>query len=248
MDREGVKYIAVNGARASGDAPIHTLKSSGCLSTPGKLQGLSSLRSGGLRSGARWAHAHSGEQGDCESPRDRGDVHAEYLRGPDRVVRSPLEASRVHRLERASAQPLRNGGRGNGAGVYGRGGSREGRYSGPASGPAMWIWRRSRSTCTPKGDPGRIFPASTSYRMREVLQPVARHPKNPTRANWSSRHFPARTRTPSTKASGPGRAMVSGRCRTRRSIRKNIGRSDQPIIRVNSQSAKGGVASARARL
>jgi 2-isopropylmalate synthase len=72
-----------------------------------------------------------------------------------------------------------------------------------------------------------------------------------TAATWSTPPSPAPTRTPSRRASRPwsddaAAAGVSstpstGACPTCRSTRKDVGRTYEAVIRVNSQSGKGGV-------
>ena len=64
----------------------------------------------------------------------------------------------------------------------------------------------------------------------------------PMSATWSSRPFPDRTRTPSRRAWLPERTPISGTFPTCRSTLPISGRSYDSIIRVNSQSGKGGVA------
>ena len=66
----------------------------------------------------------------------------------------------------------------------------------------------------------------------------------PMPASWSTRRFRARTRTRSRRASTRSQSAttISGRCRICRSTRRISGRSYEAVIRVNSQSGKGGVA------
>ncbi len=66
----------------------------------------------------------------------------------------------------------------------------------------------------------------------------------PMPASWSSPPSRARTRTRSRRASTRWRSATtsSGRCPICRSIRKDLGRTYEAVIRVNSQSGKGGVA------
>ena len=89
---------------------------------------------------------------------------------------------------------------------------------------------------------------------RRVLQPARRSTRaTPTPATWSTPRSPAPTRTRSRRASRrleadaaaagvPGRRVRRGRSRTCRSTRSDVGRTYEAVIRVNSQSGKGGVA------
>ena len=65
-----------------------------------------------------------------------------------------------------------------------------------------------------------------------------------TSANWSTRPFPARIRTRSRRASRrrTGATTRCSRCRICRSIPKDVGRDYEAVIRINSQSGKGGMA------
>ena len=64
-----------------------------------------------------------------------------------------------------------------------------------------------------------------------------------TSASWCSRRSPARTRTRSRRASRRARSTAtSGKCRICRSIPRDVGRTYESVIRVNSQSGKGGIA------
>ncbi len=81
---------------------------------------------------------------------------------------------------------------------------------------------------------------------------VARWPKNAqaspstratrTRATWCSPRSRARTRTRSRRALPRKTRMRCGKCPTCPSTRRDLGRTYDSVIRVNSQSGKGGIA------
>jgi 2-isopropylmalate synthase len=102
---------------------------------------------------------------------------------------------------------------------------------------------RDQHVCAGRASGTRLFRHRRDPPRGRVLQPASRAlPSSRMSATSSTRRSPARTRTRSRRRSARARKTTSGTCRISRSIRWTSGRSYEAVIRVNSQSGKGGVA------
>ena len=247
MDKEGVKQIAVHGAELMREyASEYPGTQMGLPVFAGKFQRHGSgLRRRSLRSGDGSVAAHAEESGDLQLARHGGGCNAQRLCRPNRVDVPQHQESRIHRPEPASAQRPRHRRGRDGTGLLAGADRVEGTLFGNGERTGnVDIVTVAMNLYTHGIDPRLDF-----SNINEVIECAERcnrmpvHARHPYAASWSSRPFPARIRTPSRKASQRSlRRWPIGKSRTCRSIRKDIGRTYDAVIRVNSQSGKGGVA------
>ena len=213
------------------------------------------VRGRGLRGGHRRLAARRRPRDHPQPAGDRRDVHAERLRRPDRVVLPPADPAREHHDLAAPAQRPGHGGRGDrarddgrrrprrGLPVRARRAHRQRRPGDPGDEPVQPGHRPARSTS----------PTSTRSVARWSTAPSCRSTRaTPTRATWSTRRSAARTRTRSRRA---WRRSTVAAAEAGRPVAEmpweapylpidphDVGRTYEAVIRVNSQSGKGGVA------
>ncbi len=257
LDEDGIADIAVSGARLCKKYEETVPDTAGLLRVqPGVLhRHRARVRRPGLQRGARGLRAHRREAGHHQPAGHRRDGHAQRLRRLDRVDAPPPGPPRARRAVAAPAQRPGHGGRRRRARLPGR--------RRPDRGLPVRQRRAHRQRLPGDAGPQPVHPGHRPgdrlqrHRRdpphRRVLQPAARAPSaTPTAATSSTPRSPARTRTPSRRASRPSSA-------TRRRPAypvdeqpwavpylpidpKDVGRTYEAVIRVNSQSGKGGVA------
>ena len=103
-DRAGVKAIAENGTRWVKERTAAFPDTQWIFQySPGNLfLHRTRIRQGGVRRGGRHLATDPRAQNDLQSAGHRGDVHAQYLCGSDRMDAPPSGAARQHRPQRSS--------------------------------------------------------------------------------------------------------------------------------------------------
>jgi 2-isopropylmalate synthase len=255
MDKAGIIDIAVNGAKLCKKLE-ETIPETFVRYeySPGELHAhRAGVRDRGVPRGDGRHRADAGEAAHPQPAGNRRVLHAQRVRRRDRVVRPPHPQSRAAWSSACTRTTTAAPPRGRRAGDAGR--------RRPRGGHAVRQRRAHRQRR--RGQPGhqpdgqRRRPAARHQRHRRaaasgrVLQPAARQalatrgsatsctPRSAaatrTRSRRASRH--STPRRPPTAAS-----TRCGACPTCRSTPSTSGRSYEAVIRVNSQSGKGGVA------
>ena len=230
LDRAGIIDIAVTGARQIRELAASMPRNRDHLPVFARelQRHRTRFRGRDLRGGDGCLAADAGEEDDRQPAGHGRDGDGQHLRRPDRVVRAPCARPRQPDPQPASAQRPRHRGRGHRV-------RRDGRRR-PGRGHAVRQWRAHRQCRRHHAGAEPVQPGDRSGPRRSPISTRSCARRNTARscrciraipmpASWSTRRFPARTRTRSRRASTRSQSAttISGKCRICRSTRRISG-------------------------